>query len=405
MASYHLSAQIVKRSEGRSVIAMAAYRAGEKLKDQRRGTEADFRRRRGVEHTEIMIPEGAAAWLRDREALWNAVELIEKRSDAQLAREINMALPHELTNAQRLALVRKFVSEQFVSRGMVADIAIHRPVSEKGDDPRNYHAHVLLTLRQACSDGLRRVKTREWNSDSMLLVWRAAWADCQNNALRTHGHTTSVDHRSLEARKEEAARGGDRRGQEALDRMPELHVGPKARKAARTASPRSRDRQVGPPRPGQLGKRVVRYTTIDQGSRTEWNIRRLTSNADRFKRSAIKIERQLVRLRQRLRRYEGAILEHRSQSRRPRRTSSFGWKSPKVERSVVIGKLAHARQRRRQVLWLIDQLDRLFFALLGIREEQLVRRTVWQNRLRGRSPDPTPSPREGRLRRLDPFEG
>lgn len=149
MASYHFSAQPVKRSEGRSVVAMAAYRAGARLKDERRGIDVDFRRRRGVVHSEILAPEGAAAWLLDRGSLWNGVERMEARRDAQLAREINMALPHELEASERLALVRAFVLEHFVALGMVADIAIHAPVEAKGDDPRNFHAHVLLTMRQA----------------------------------------------------------------------------------------------------------------------------------------------------------------------------------------------------------------------------------------------------------------
>jgi ATP-dependent exoDNAse (exonuclease V) alpha subunit len=154
LASYHLTAQPVKRSEGRSVVAMAAYRAAARLKDERRDAFADYRRRQGVAHSEILAPEGSAAWLRDRETLWNYVERIETRKDAQLAREINLALPHELTDEQRLTMLRRFVRDEFVALGMVADFAIHRPVPEKGDDPRNFHAHILLTLRQAQKDGL-----------------------------------------------------------------------------------------------------------------------------------------------------------------------------------------------------------------------------------------------------------
>ncbi|AMA60105.1 hypothetical protein BCCGELA001_30295 [Bradyrhizobium sp. CCGE-LA001] len=129
------------------MVAMAAYRAGQRLTDERRGIDVDFRRRRGVVHAEILAPEGSADWLLDRETLWNGVERMETRRDAQLAREINMALPYELNADEQLALVRSFVLEQFVSLGMVADIAIHAPVIEKWDDPRNFHAHVLLTMR------------------------------------------------------------------------------------------------------------------------------------------------------------------------------------------------------------------------------------------------------------------
>lgn len=393
VASYHLSAQPVKRSEGRSVVAMAAYRAGCLLQDRRRGVVIDFRRRRGVAHAEILSPPGSAGWLTDREQLWNYVERIERRVDAQLAREINMALPHELTDAERLDLVRGFVKEQFVAKGMVADIALHRPVPEKGDDPRNFHAHVLLTLRQAQADGLRAVKTREWNSDSMLLAWRAAWAEHQNRALQRSGHKDRVDHRSFAARKVEAERTGEWVEARRLDRVPEVHVGPMTRKASRWVEPESRDKFVGPNRKARSGRRALRYTTIDRGSRAAENIRRLTSNVKAMRVDLEKVERHLVVLRKHLRRYERAIRERRSQSQHAQ------------EQSNRASALLHARLRRRQVLWLIEQLDLLFADLLGIREAQLMRRTVWRNRLgRSRQFDFSELPGGGRRRFLDRLE-
>lgn len=120
-----------------------------------------------------MVPPGAAPWLAHRELLWGTVERMETREDAQLAREFNMALPHELDAAQRLDLVRDFVQRNFVNRGMVADIALHDPVREEGQNPRNFHAHVMLTLRKATPDGLHPVKTREWNSKELLALWRS----------------------------------------------------------------------------------------------------------------------------------------------------------------------------------------------------------------------------------------
>jgi hypothetical protein len=227
-------------------VRFAAYRAGAKLIDERTGRESDFSHRHGVVHTEILAPEGSAAWLRDRQALWNAVERLEKRADAQLAREINMALPHELAEGQRVQLVRDFVATHFVKRGMVADIAIHRPVTAKGDDPRNHHAHVTLTLRQATKEGLRAVKTREWNSDNLLCQWRRAWANHQNELLRSHGQQARVDHRTLVEQRHAAQSRGDILAAEVLDRLPELHVGPRATNAARRGfSPRSQDRSKG----------------------------------------------------------------------------------------------------------------------------------------------------------------
>lgn len=362
MASYHLSMQIVKRTEGRSVVAMAAYRAGQKLKDMRRKAGVDYSRKGGIVHAEIMAPAGSAAWLCDREKLWNAVEMKERRKDAQLAREMNIALPHELNDAQRLRLVREFVAAQFVARGMVADIAIHRPVPEKGDDPRNFHAHVLLTLRQAEANGLRRVKTREWNSDTLLEAWRAAWARCQNAALERHGVRTRVDHRSLAVRKVEAAERGDWIGKTLLDRQPEIHVGPRARNARGSGAPQSRNLVVGPVRKregGQLRRREVRYRDFDKGSRGNWNIARLSANAHEMDRAATAVGRRLARLRSRLVHYE-------RQMARPHREQDG---------------MRHARKRRDQVLMLIAELDLVFRMLLGIRESVLARRTVWTNRL------------------------
>ena len=286
MASYHFSVQVVKRSAGRSVIAMAAYRAGERLHNVRRNVTEDYSHRRGVVHREIMAPDGSASWLTDRETLWNAVEAGEKRVDAQLARELNVALPHELTPDQRLELIRGFIAEQFVSRGMVADLAIHEPVIEKGDNPLNHHAHVLLTLRQATPEGLRAVKTREWNSDSMLAQWRAAWADHQNRSLVRHGHEITVDHRSLAAQLAEARDRGDRKLAFLLDRKPEIHVGPLARQAAsRGGRIPSKDRLVGPKRHRQPGappsQRLRVYTHHDRGNRLDWVRTIVRRNAER----------------------------------------------------------------------------------------------------------------------------
>jgi len=379
----------VKRSEGRSVVAMAAYRAGVALKDDRRGTVADYSRRRGVAHAEIMVPEGCADWLGDRETLWNHVEAIEVRRDAQLAREINMALPHELTHEERMSLVRTFVKEQFVSQGMVVDFAIHAPVPEKGDDPRNFHAHLLLTLRQATPLGLRRVKTRAWNSDAMLISWRKAWATHQNNALRGRGHTARVDHRTLAAQRASALSRGDRFQALALERAPELHVGPSVRKAARERAPASKDQAHGPVRRTHARKKVrrmVRYTQFDEGSRAEFNTTRLRSNAGKLGLRAAKVQRHLAKLKTRRVYYAARLREsERAETSSEDRTSAW-------ERTL------HARRRAAQVQWLIAELDRLFFQLLGLREDQLVRLTVWSNRFRYRRQDLTHLRLTGRSR-------
>ena len=125
MAIYHFSVTAIARSQGRSAVACAAYRAAERLYDERYDCVRDYTRKKDVAHTEILLPEGAPAWMGDREKLWNTVECIEKRKDAQLAREFTVALPRELTLEQNIALAREFVQTTFVAKGMVADLAVH----------------------------------------------------------------------------------------------------------------------------------------------------------------------------------------------------------------------------------------------------------------------------------------
>lgn len=220
--------QIIQRSKGRSAIAAAAYRAGERLVDVNGGVH-DYRRRQGVVYSTILAPDGSAPFLTDRSKLWLTNERLDTRADAQLAREIVLALPAEIESEQRRELVLKFVQEAFVTRGMVADIAIHAPVLEKGDNPLNHHAHVLLTQRHATAAGLDRVKTREWNSKDLLREWRALWAQRQNEALGRAGHEDRVDHRTLKVQHQDALRRGDRKKAALLDREPEIHLGKHAR--------------------------------------------------------------------------------------------------------------------------------------------------------------------------------
>jgi len=213
MAQYRFSAQVIKRSDGRSAVAAAAYRAGERLTDERLDMPFDYRNRDGVEHTEIMLPVGADQGLANRSVLWNQVEAAEKRSDAQVAREVQLSLPHELSFEQRRELVRDYVQSAFVDRGMVADIAMHRP-DRHGDD-RNFHAHVMLTTRPVDGIGFAG-KAREWNSRETLADWRQSWAEIQNRHLaRALGEQApKVNHKSLE--------------DQGLEREATIHLGPTA---------------------------------------------------------------------------------------------------------------------------------------------------------------------------------
>ncbi|MGE0383036.1 MAG: MobQ family relaxase [Hyphomicrobium sp.] len=209
MAIYHLSADVVRRSAGRTATAAAAYRAGELILDQRTGLSFDYQRRRGVVHREILVANDAPAWARDRAQLWNRVEAAEKRKDAQLAREIEVAVPDELTSVQRLDLVRGFVRAAFVDTGMVADIALHAPGGQ--GDNRNHHAHILLTMRRIEGESFG-AKERAWNAPALLEQWRALWADHINRALAQAGDRGRVDHRSLEA--------------QGINRLAQIHLGP-----------------------------------------------------------------------------------------------------------------------------------------------------------------------------------
>ena len=211
MADYRFSAKVISRGKGQSAIAAAAYRAAERLQDERTGQTSDYSRKAGVIHAEVLAPEGTPDWMHDRAQLWNAVEAVERRKDAQLAREIQLSLPHELDQAQRKALLLDFVQEQFVGKGMIADIAIHAPNAE--GDQRNHHAHVMLTMRELTGEGFGK-KARDWNSPDQLAQWREQWAHHQNRTLERHGHAARVDHRSYEA--------------QGVDREPTQHLGPVA---------------------------------------------------------------------------------------------------------------------------------------------------------------------------------
>ena len=211
VAEYRLSAKTISRGKGQSAIASAAYRSAERLMDDRTGLTSDYSRRGGVLHSEIVAPDNTPDWMHDRAQLWNSVEAVERRKDAQLAREIQLSLPHELTEDQRRDLVIGFVREQFVDQGMIADIAIHAPSAE--GDARNHHAHIMLTMRELTGDGFGK-KVREWNSTDRLTAWREQWARHQNRELERHGHPARVDHRSYEA--------------QGIDREPTQHLGPMA---------------------------------------------------------------------------------------------------------------------------------------------------------------------------------
>ncbi len=207
MAIYHLRATMISRSQGRSATAASAYRVAERIEDRRTGLTFDYAARGGVDHTEILAPDHAPDWVHDRSELWNRVEESETRKNSQVAREVRVALPDELSHAQRVDLVRGFCQSQFVDRGMVADIALHAPGRE--GDERNHHAHILLTTRELDAEGSVpgggfTTKNRDWNKVEVLEGWREAWARDSNAALERAGIEDRVDHRTLVAQRDEA---------------------------------------------------------------------------------------------------------------------------------------------------------------------------------------------------------
>ncbi len=201
MAIFHFSAKVIGRAAGRSAVAAAAYRAGERLHDERLDRDHDFRAKSGVEHSEIMLPEGAPGQWRDRETLWNAVEASELRKDAQLAREVEFAIPREMTQAQGIELAHDFAGQEFVERGMVADLNVHWDIG--ADGMAKPHAHVMLSMREIVIDKDGEAgfgaKVRDWNRTELVEQWRERWADHVNARLAELDIDARIDHRSLQA--------------------------------------------------------------------------------------------------------------------------------------------------------------------------------------------------------------
>ena len=214
MAIYHHSASVVKRSSGKSAVAAAGYRAGEKILDKRTGITHDYTKKTGVDHSEIItphLPDTDCDWLLDRAELWNRVEAFEKRYDAQLAREINIAIPTELDRSTQIALVREYIKTSYVDRGMVADVNFHSLQSN------NPHAHIMLTMRDLIvTDGRVEFgnKNRDWNSKDLLIEQRQSWETLANKYLAAAGHDIKIDCRSL--------------AEQEIDRIPQIHLGKNA---------------------------------------------------------------------------------------------------------------------------------------------------------------------------------
>lgn len=242
MALYHFHVTQIKRSEGRTAVASAAYRAGEKLHNLWDGETHDYTKKGGVILAEIMLPEYAPERFFDRSTLWNEVEQVEKNYNAQLAYSFDMALQNEFSLEENIELAREFVQKYFVSDGMICDLGVHQPDKEEGGIP-NPHFHVLAPIRPLNEDGTwgakqRReyhldensnrikkenggwefdaVSTTNWGRPETLNMWRQAWADIVNDKFREKGLECRIDHRSYV--------------NQGLDLIPTVHEGPQIRK-------------------------------------------------------------------------------------------------------------------------------------------------------------------------------
>ncbi|MEN8443897.1 MAG: MobQ family relaxase [Cyanobacteria bacterium J06555_13] len=206
MAIFSMRMQVIGRSAGRSATAAAAYRSGEEVKDERTGKVHDYTGKSDIYGSEILLPEGAPERMGDRVVLWNEVERVEKRKDAQLSREVMIALPAELSHWQKQSLAREYVQSEFVSEGMIADIGYH------DFDSHNPHAHIMLTMRSVDQEGFGK-KKRAWNQRAAISAHRQAWAEHANQALERAGYAERIDHRSLE--------------DQGVEREPQIHLGAK----------------------------------------------------------------------------------------------------------------------------------------------------------------------------------
>ena len=205
MAIFHLNESNISRSDGRSVVACAAYRACEKLLDHTYGNTQDYTRKKGLEYKSIYAPEHTNEKLLDRQTLWNEVEKKEfnangsMKANARLAKEYTCALPHELTHKERIKIVDDFCRDFVKKHNVIVDACIHAPHDHDDEtDNKNYHVHIMFTTRLVNEKGELGKKQRTFNDDGpkILKDTRATFANIVNTALENAGLEERIDHRS-----------------------------------------------------------------------------------------------------------------------------------------------------------------------------------------------------------------
>ena len=270
MAIYHLSVKTIGRSEGRSATAAAAYRAADKITDERTGEIHDYTRKGGVSHTEILLPDNAPTWATNRAELWNAAEQSETRKNSTVAREFEIALPSELSEKERQRLAVDFAKEIVERHKVAADVAIHEP--SRGGDNKNHHAHILITTRQLTEDGFTK-KTRELDDRKSGEIdrWRERFAELQNERLKKNGVAETVDYRTLKA--------------QGIDREPTKHLGVEATNYERRTGNKSNKRLDFEQ---QAAERLKVATEIKQLEREKQQIQHTIINLEKEAQAEVK---------------------------------------------------------------------------------------------------------------------
>ena len=246
--SFHFSVNIISRGKGKSAVASAAYISGEKIKNEWDGVTHDYTRKQGVISKEIFLPDHAPKEYKDRKTLWNSVELFEKNSNAQLARNFIISLPKELSIEENKKMIEEYIQTNFVKEGMIVDLAIH---DESREGNQNIHAHIMTIVRSINEDGTwgqkskkeyildekgekilnkngkpktRKVELTTWNDKVNVEKWRENFSDLCNKYLERAGAEKRVDHRSFK--------------RQGIKQIPTIHLGASAsameRKGIRT---------------------------------------------------------------------------------------------------------------------------------------------------------------------------
>ncbi|MFM1524819.1 MULTISPECIES: MobQ family relaxase [Helcococcus] len=295
--SFHFSISMISRGKSKSAVASAAYISCEKLTNEWDGVTHDYHNKKGLLHSEIFLPENIPIRLKDRATLWNSVELNEKASNAQLARNFIIALPKELSFEENKKLITDFIQENFVSKGMIADLAIH---DESNEGNKNIHAHIMTTLRPINEKGqwqakskkeyildengekilgkngkpkTRKIELTDWNNKGNAEKWRESFASLCNQYLEKNNLEKRVDHRSFE--------------RQGVEEIPTIHLG---------ASASALERKGIETDKGNINREIKKHNSLVKAIREK--IAELTSWINDFSKALFERYEQYKRTRQ-----------------------------------------------------------------------------------------------------------